>query len=83
MKKRKKQKIDIDNDMPIGELVEVNNFLPPPSELVLPEESVKVTISLNRSSIEFFKKEAEKNGTKYQRMIREVLDRYTSHYKAA
>ena len=72
-----------DQNMPIGKLTEVKNFLPPPHELAVPDETVKVTISLNRSSIKFFKREARKHQTKYQRMIREVLDRYASYYKAA
>ena len=70
-------------DMPIGKLTRVKDFLPPPSELVLPEGTVKITISLNKSSIRFFKRQAKKNHTKYQKMIREVLDRYTATYRAA
>lgn len=69
--------------MPIGKLTRVKNFLPPPSELVMPDPTVKVTISLNRSSVEFFKKQAEKYNTKYQKMIRELLDQYVSRYEAA
>ncbi len=76
MKKRR-----IDPDLPVGKLTEVENFLPPPHELVFPDlPTVKVTIALNRSSIDFFKEKAKKHGTKYQRMIREVLDRYASRY---
>lgn len=67
--------------MPRGKLKRVKDFLPSPSELVLPEEIVKVTISLNRSSIEFFKRQAEKYHTKYQKMIRELLDHYVSKYQ--
>ena len=69
--------------MPSGKLTRVDDFLPAPSELTLPEETVKVTISLKRSSVEFFKREANKHHAKYQRMIREVLDRYASRYTAA
>ncbi|HNV85342.1 MAG TPA: CopG family transcriptional regulator [Candidatus Omnitrophota bacterium] len=58
------------------------SFLPPPGELVTAEEAVKVTIALKKSSIEFFKKEAEKYHTKYQKMIRELLDKYASQYQA-
>ena len=75
MKKR-----EIDPDMPIGKLVRVKDDLPPPEELILPRETVKVTISLNRSSVNFFKHEAKKHHTKYQKMIRELLDRYVSRY---
>jgi predicted DNA binding CopG/RHH family protein len=66
--------------MPIGKLTEVNDFLPPPSQLVMPEETVKVTISLKRSSVEFFKRKAGQYHTKYQKMVRELLDHYASHY---
>ena len=75
MKKRK-----IDPDMPIGKLTRVKDFLPPPEELVFPEETIKVTISLSRLSVEFFKQQAKKQHVKYQQMIRELLDRYTIQY---
>ena len=72
-----------DSDMPIGRLTRVHDFLPSPSELVKPEETVKITISLKRSSVEFFKEEARKHRAKYQRMIREVLDHYAQRFSAA
>lgn len=72
-----------DNDMPIGRLTRVKDFLPPPEELVLPQDTVKVTIALSRSSVEFFKREAQRHHTKYQKMIREVVDRYASRYQIA
>ena len=69
-----------DKDMPIGKLTRVKDFLPPPSELVPPRDEVKVTLALSRRSMEFFKSEARRNHSKYQRMIREVVDRYASRY---
>jgi hypothetical protein len=54
----------------------VDDFLPPPSELVFREDTEKVTIALSKRSVDFFKKEARLNGTQYQRMIRALLDRY-------
>ena len=68
-------------DEPMGELKVVKDFLPPPEHLALKEENVKVTISLNKSSIEYFKREAQKNNTSYQRMIRRLLDWYASQYQ--
>jgi len=59
----------------------VKDFLPPPDQLVLKDENVKITISLKKSSVEFFKREAQKHRTSYQRMIRELIDWYTSHYQ--
>ena len=69
--------------MPIGELTRAEDFLPPPERLVMPEENVKITISLKKSSVEFFKETAQKHHTKYQKMIRELLDRYASWYQQA
>jgi predicted DNA binding CopG/RHH family protein len=68
-------------DEPMGELRVIKDFLPPPDQLVLKEENVKVTIALKKSSIEFFKKEAKKHRTSYQKMIRQIIDWYASHYK--
>lgn len=68
-------------DEPIGELKVVKDFLPSPDQLVLKEENIKITISLNKSSVEFFKKVAKKQHTSYQKMIRKVIDWYASHYE--
>jgi predicted DNA binding CopG/RHH family protein len=68
-------------DEPLGELRVVKDFLPPPEQLILKEENVKVTISLSRSSIDFFKQVAKKQGSSYQKMIRRVIDSYATHYK--
>jgi hypothetical protein len=70
----------IDYDMPIGKLIPVKDFLPPPDQLVFPEDTVKVTISLDRRSVEFFKDQAKKHGSKYQKMIRALLDQYAARY---
>jgi hypothetical protein len=55
-------------DEPMGELRVIKDFLPPPDQLVLKEENVKITISLKKSSVEFFKKEAQKRRTPYQKL---------------
>lgn len=67
-------------DEPIGKVKIVKDFLPPPSELALKEETVKVTIALSRTSIDFFKSEAKKHNTQYQKMIRRLLDEYAAHH---
>jgi hypothetical protein len=67
-------------DEPIGRLKVIPDFVPPPEDLVLREEGVKVTIALSKRSVEFFKNEAEKYNTQYQRMIRNLLDTYAQHY---
>ena len=76
------KRIKKDSDMPIGKLTRVRDFLPPPSELVMPENTVKITVALKRSSIEFFKHEAKHHHTKYQKMIRELIDKYVNQYAA-
>ena len=68
-------------DEPMGETKVVRDFLPPPEKLVLNESNVKITISLSRASVDFFKKEAKKHHTSYQKMIRRVIDVYTEQYK--
>ena len=73
-----KKKIDL--DMPVGKLTKVEDFLPPPSKLVVPEPTVKITIALRASSVEFFKHQARRHHTKYQKMIRELIDRYALQY---
>ena len=62
------------------EMEVVSDFLPPPEELVPRQETVKVTISLNKPTVDFFKRRARKTRTPYQRMIRRVLDLYVSRY---
>ena len=66
--------------MPVGQLTKVADFLPRPEELVLTEDTVKVTIALTRSSLDFFKRQAKRYHTKYQKMIRQVVDRYAEQY---
>jgi len=65
----------------MGKLRVVKDFLPAPDQLVLREENIKVTISLNKSSVDFFKKEAQKQRISYQKMIRRVIDWYASQYQ--
>ena len=69
-----------DSDFPIGKLTRVKDFLPPPDKLVMPEETVKVTLFLSRPSVDFFKHQAARHHAKYQRMIRELVDRYVKQY---
>jgi uncharacterized DUF497 family protein len=65
---------------PLEKMKVVPDFLPKPADLVLNEEGVKVTLALSKRSVEFFKREAERNGTQYQRMIRRLLDAYAQHH---
>ena len=60
----------------IGRVRMIDDFLPAPADLVPREENVKVTLSLSRRSLDFFKREAKKRRVPYQRMIRALVDRY-------
>ena len=70
----------INSDMPVGKLERIKDFLPPPEDLAIPEKTKKITIFLKKSSIKFFKRQAQRHHTKYQKMIRELLDRYAMRY---
>jgi hypothetical protein len=64
----------------IGKVRVVRDFLPPPDQLAFRDEPIKVTIALSRRSVEFFKAEAARHHTQYQKMIRKLLDQYASYY---
>lgn len=67
---------------PIGKVEIVPDFLPSPEELAFREEGVKVTLALSKKSVDFFKSEAARHRTQYQRMIRRLLDSYTDAHAA-
>ena len=77
VKKYMKGKIKY-SDEPIGKVRVVADFLPSPEQLALKDETVKVTLSLSKASVDFFKKEAKKYNTQYQKMIRRLLDEYAA-----
>jgi hypothetical protein len=52
------------------------DLLPSLEELAAREETVKVTITLSKLSVEYFKEQARLHQTQYQRMIRRLLDEY-------
>lgn len=65
---------------PLGDVKLIKDFLPPPEQLAFREEGVKVTLALSKKSVEFFKSEAAKHHTQYQRMIRRLVDAYVENY---
>ena len=60
----------------------IPDFLPSPDQLVLREETVRVTLNLNKRSVDFFKSSAQQNGVPYQSMIRRLLDIYAERFLA-
>jgi hypothetical protein len=70
-----RRKVTYTNE-PIGEPRVIRDFLPSPAELAFRDEDVKITITLSKRSVAFFKSEAARMDTQYQRMIRRLLDAY-------
>ena len=63
-------------DEPMKNVKVIPDFLPSPEDLVFTEETIKVTISLSKRSVDFFKEKAHQHHTQYQKMIRRLLDEY-------
>jgi predicted DNA binding CopG/RHH family protein len=63
-------------DEDLGDVKAIADFLPSPENLAFREDGVKVTLALSKKSVDFFKLEASKHQTQYQRMIRRLLDAY-------
>jgi len=68
-------------DEPMGDLKIIDDFLPPPDQLAFKEDNIKVTITLSKASVDFFKSEAKKHHVQYQKMIRRLLDLYTIQHQ--
>jgi len=67
-------------DGEIGNINIIEDFLPSPQELVFKEKNTKITISLTKETVDFFKDEAKKHHTQYQKMIRNLLDLYVAKH---
>ncbi|CAN2046005.1 CopG family transcriptional regulator [Candidatus Magnetomoraceae bacterium gMMP-13] len=80
-----KQKIiyrDAPNDVDLNNAKIIKDFLPPPEQLVFKENTVKVTLSLTKSSVDFFKKEAKKYGVDYHKMLQNLIDQSVNAYSS-
>lgn len=76
------EKIRYTNE-PVGDPRVVRDLLPSPEELAFRDEDVKITITLSKKSVDFFKSEAARGDTQYQRMIRRLLDAYVDAHASA
>ena len=65
-------------DGEIGNVKIIEDFLPSPEELAFKDENTKITISLTKETVDFFKDEAKRHHTQYQKMILNLLDLYVS-----
>jgi len=74
-----KKKIKYTNEK-TGKVKVVKDFLPLPEDLIYKEDTVKVTLNLSKSSVEYFKKLTRTHDSQYQKIIRNLLDEYASHH---
>jgi hypothetical protein len=58
----------------------VSDLLPSPKELIMRSEKEKITISVDKRSLELYKEYAKKHNTKYQPMINGVLSSYADRF---
>ena len=79
-KKYMKKKIKY-TDEPMDNVRVISDFLPSPEQLAFKQETIKVTITLSKNSIDYFKKVASKHNTQYQKMIRSLLDEYVNRHQ--
>jgi hypothetical protein len=59
--KKKTEKIKYSNEIINAKVIK--DFLPRPEDLVLKEDNVKITLTLSKKSVDFFKHEAKKLDT--------------------
>ena len=60
----------------------VDDFLPSPKQLVSRVEKEKITIALDKHSLDLFRQYAKEHNTKYQPMINDVLESYADKFLA-
>ena len=63
-------------NIPVEKIDRTVKRMPYPIGLDPQEKKVLISFYLNQSTVRYFKKEAERHGAKYQRMIRAVLELY-------
>lgn len=70
-------------DEPMGKIVIIKDFLPRPEELVFKEgtdDGEEITIEISHRSFKFFKDQAIKQNTQYQKMISNLLEEYVARH---
>lgn len=69
-----------DIDQALDNAVIIDDLLPSPSELIHRTEKEKITIAIDKHSLELFKQYARKHNAKYQTMINGVLGSYAEKF---
>lgn len=75
--KKSKTKFD---DKPATKANGFKSLMPSLDKLAQKEDSIKITLSLTKASVEYFKNEAAKREVCYQVMIRNLIDEYVKHF---
>ena len=58
----------------------VNDLLPSPEEFVRKTKKEKITIAIDKDSLDLYKRYAKKHNAKYQTMINGVLSSYADKF---
>lgn len=58
----------------------INDLLPSPEEFVRKAKKEKITIAIDKDSLELYKRYANKHNAKYQTMINGVLSSYADKF---
>lgn len=69
---------EIDEALESAERIE--DFLPRPEELVRKIDKEKITIAIDKRSLDLYKKYAKKHNAKYQTMINSVVGSYAEKF---
>lgn len=69
-----------DIESALDEAVLVADMLPSPAELVRKSAKEKITIAIDKDSLELFKNYAQKHDAKYQTMINDVVGAYADKF---
>lgn len=64
----------------LDDAIIVDDFLPTPKELVRKSEKERITIAIDKHSLDLFKKYAKQHDAKYQTMINGVLGAYADRF---
>jgi uncharacterized protein (DUF4415 family) len=70
----------VDIEQALDEAVLVSGVLPSPAELVRKSQKEKITIAIDKQSLDLFKKYAKQHDAKYQTMINGVLGSYADKF---
>jgi len=60
--------------------VVIEDFLPSPEEFILRAKKEKITIALDKHSLELYKAYAKKHDAKYQTLINDVVSSYAEKH---